>query len=727
MKTVFSRPRSALGIIVIVLAAVPAFAQDARSALAELGRKPSTLITDRYGRPLRAYLDGSAASVCSPVRLQEVSPWLVLAAVAAEDKRFFSHPGVDFRSVARAFWQNYRSGRTVSGASTITQQLARALNPGPRTFSSKFAEFFSALRLEAGHSKEEILESYFNSISYGNLLTGAGAASEAYFGIPVKDISPAQAALLAGIPKSPVNYDPYKHPDGAFRRQRSVLHRMLDLGLLDEAGYAEALSEKIQLRKRERPFTAPQFSDYVLRRTAPGSGSIRTTLDRDIQELAAKALENHLDGLRSGNHVTNGAVLVLDNSDGGVIAWVGSNDFSDAENAGQLDGVTALRQPGSALKPFLYALALSKGARTSDILEDEPLYAAGGHTTLNYDKTFHGKVRLREALACSYNIPAVRTAEKIGVESFLAKLRDFGFASLDRSAEFYGEGLALGNGEVTLLELANAYASLARGGIWFPVRFSSDGSGARPRRAVGRKEAWLITDILSDNSARTPAFGENSAFNLPFALAGKTGTTKDYRDNWAVGYTPEWTVGVWVGNFNGSPMRKVSGITGAAPVLKEVALGMNKRYPATAFNRPIGIRMMEICPVSGLPPSPFCPAVMEEVFSAGNIPSGRCGDHTAPPEPAGRAATAAKPAIKFPKSGDIFRLDPQTPRAAQALFMKADGNNPDTTWWVDGVELSDHGESAAWPLNPGIHRVYFSYSRAGRLFRSSPVRFSVFE
>ncbi|PIU20175.1 MAG: penicillin-binding protein 1C, partial [Elusimicrobia bacterium CG08_land_8_20_14_0_20_59_10] len=420
----------------------------------------STEITDRYGRALRSYLDGAAASACAPVKLEAVSPWLVLATVATEDKRFFSHPGVDLRSVARAVWQNSRNGRAVSGASTITQQLARALEPRPRTFTGKLAEMFSALRLEAGRSKEEILEGYFNGVSYGALITGAEAASRAYFGLPAKDISLAQAALLAGIPKSPVNYDPYRRPAAAFGRQRLILRRMLDSGLLDEENYRLALSEKVSIKPRESAFSAPHFADQAAKRSGPGR--VRTTLDLRVQESAAGALKNHLDALSARHHVTNGAVLVLENDTGSVLAWVGSNDFFDTAHSGQVDGVTALRQPGSALKPFLYALALSKGAKASDIIEDAPFSSPGGHAALNYDKAYHGKVRLREALACSYNIPAVRTAQKTGVSAFLAKLGDFGFASLDKPAAFYGEGLALGNGEVTLLELVNAYAALAR-------------------------------------------------------------------------------------------------------------------------------------------------------------------------------------------------------------------------------------------------------------------------
>ncbi|MDD2805693.1 MAG: penicillin-binding protein 1C [Elusimicrobiales bacterium] len=677
-------------------------------------------LTDRHGLPLRVR---SAEASSSPVKLQDISPWLILATVAAEDKRFFSHSGVDLRSVARAVWQNSRNGRTVSGASTITQQLARALEPRPRTFAGKISEMLSALRLEAGRSKEEILEGYFNGVSYGPRLTGAEAAARDYFGLPARDLSLAQAALLAGLPKSPVNYDPRRNPKAAFARQRLILRRLLDLGLADEENYRLAAGETVTVREREALFEAPHFARYALAR-ARGE-KIKTTLDSRAQEGAARALKNHLASLAGAHHVTNGAALVLDNATGGVLAWVGSADFFDERDAGQVDGVTALRQPGSALKPFLYALALSKGARTSDLIDDSPIFAAGGHAPLNYDKTYHGRVRLREALACSYNVPAVRLAQRVGPAAFLAKLRDFGFDSLDKPADHYGEGLALGNGEVRLLELAGAYAALARGGVWLPARWEDGAPGGAARRAIGRTEAYLVTSMLSDNSARAPAFGLNSPFNLPFDFAAKTGTTKDYRDNWAVGYTPEWTAAVWVGNFDGSPMRRVSGISGAAPALKEIALVLRKLYGSSQFQRPPGIKTVRVCPVSGLPPSQFCPSGMDELYGAANLPQGQCSEHR-PPE-ASAAPPAGKPVVKFPSDGDIFRIDPQTPRAAQALFFKAEGAEAEIVWAVDGKELTERGPSVAWPLAPGRHTVSFKALRDGKPAASRAARFTVIE
>lgn len=676
--------------------------------------KTSVLITDRFGRPLRVYHNGAA---CVPLKYDEISPWLVLATLAAEDKRFFSHPGVDLRAAARAFVQNVKSGHTVSGASTITQQLVRALKPRTPGLWGKIREMFFAVRLENDHSKEDILEAYFNNVSYGPLLTGVGAAAMDYFGMSASGLSPAQAALLAGIPKSPVNYDPRKNFNAASKRQRWVLLRMYELGLLDEEMHRLALAEEVTVREKEHFFSAPHFADQALRH-----GASNTTLDSRVQEAAARALQGQLSVLSRRNHVKNGAVLVIENATGGVLAWVGSNDFFDQHNSGQVDGVTALRQPGSALKPFLYALALTKGAKASDLLDDSPLYPVGGHAPVNYDKTYHGWVRMREALACSYNVPAVRLAQKVGVPEFLSKLKDFGFDSLKKPPEFYGEGLALGNGEVALLELVNAYATLARGGIWLPIRFGPP-ENIPARRAIGRSEAFIISDILSDNSARTPAFGPDSAFHLPFDLAAKTGTTKDYRDNWAVGYTPEWTIGVWVGNFNGDPMRRVSGITGAAPVLKEVALELNKLYGSSSFLRPSGVRSARICPVSGRLVSPFCPTSMEEYFLPKNVLTGQCEKHDPGVQQEMRYSGLV---VDFPKNGDIFRLDPQSPAASQALFFKTSSPG-EIIWTLDGKELRERGGSVSWELSPGRHNVYFTAVAKDKIAKSDKVFFRVLE
>lgn len=681
---------------------------------------PSAEILDRHGSRLRTLLS-SEESLSSPVRLDAVSPWVVLATLAAEDRRFYGHAGVDLRAVLRALWQNARAGRTVSGGSTLTQQLVRILERAPRTFRSKLREAVSAVLLERRLDKPSILEAYLNRAPYGSRILGIEAAAQAYFGMPARELSLGQAALLAGIPKSPSRLDPARRPAETWARQRRILKRMRDWGWLDESTYQLALSERSPIRSPSLAFSAAHFTERVRRETA--GRRIRTTLDRPLQEGLEAILRSHLQGL-GAYHVTNGAVVALDNSNGEVLAWVGSADFLDAERQGQVDGAAALRQPGSALKPFLYGRALAEGWRPADLLEDLPTRAPDGFTPRNYDESFHGPVRLREALACSYNVPAVRLTERLGVGKLLDTLRAFGFSSLQRRAEHYGLGLALGNGEVSLLELASAYSALARGGVWMPARIVLEPRQELPeaKRALDRESSYLVTDILSDNAARAPAFGLNSPLHLPFPFAAKTGTTKDYRDNWAVGYTPGWTVAVWVGNFDNTPMRRVSGITGAAPVLRDAAILMEQRFGSKPFPVPAGIRTAEVCTVSGRLAGPFCPERMEEVFSVKALPDGPCREHG--PAAAGAAAPLA---IDFPRPGDVFRIDRHAPRASQGLRLAATGKEGRGLFWaVDGRSLAGDGPGVWWTLEPGSHAVTLTWREEGRLRRAGPVHFLVF-
>ena len=696
----------------LLLLAAPAFSGPP-------GRPASVAVTAFDGRPIRTYL--AAGSVLrEPVALEDVSPWVILAVLAAEDRRFYSHHGVDLHAVARAAAQNLGAGRVVSGASTLTQQLARSIKPAPRTFLGKLGEVLSALKLEANYRKDEILEAYLNAVPFGNNCEGIQAAALSYFGVPASQLSLSQAAGLAGIPRGPALYDPVRRPAAFAARRAAVLRRMLELGYIDGESYRLASAERSVPSKPRLPFSAPQFADFMARRAPVSGGIVRSSLDPAAQEAAAAALSGHLSLLRGPNNATNGAALVLDNATGEVRAWVGSRDFFDKAADGEVDGVLALRQPGSALKPFLYALAISRGYSAGALLDDEPLYASGGYTPANYDKNFHGKVRLRQALACSYNIPAVRVAEALGPEALLGTLRSFGFAGLDRPASFYGAGLALGNGEVTLLELAAAYAALARGGIWTMPVFEAGKKPGQARRAVKAGEAFIINSILSDNQARAAAFGQDSPLNLPFELAAKTGTSKDYRDNWAVGYTPEWTVAVWVGNFNGEPMRKVSGISGAAPVMREIALAQHRLYGSTEFRRPPGVQSADICAESGLAAGARCRSIMREYFLSSTPQPPVCRTHD---EHSGNAADTAGPVIiKFPRDGDIFKLDPAFPKAAQALFFKSSLLSGEAVWVLDSREVPGGGP---WPLSAGRHTLYFRYDNGAA--SSPPVKFSVID
>ncbi len=655
---------------------------------------PSTTFYDRAGLPLRTVLSAHN-TYYHPVGLDQISPWLISAVVAAEEKRFYTQSGVDVAAVLRAAWQNTQGGAVVSGASTLTQQLVRAISPRPKTLWGKAKEAFFAVSLERTNTKEEILEQYFNLLEFGNLTQGVQEASQFYFGVDAADLSLAQAAFLAGLLKSPTYYNPLTHFARAQKRKAYVLEKMYENQFITAQLYQTALAEKLELHAAPRPFYAPHFTQYVSMLMPPGNTRVDTTLDRELQRNVEQIIANHLPRLED-NNVTNAAVVVLDNATGGVLAYAGSANFRDKKHSGQVDGVRALRQPGSALKPFVYGLAFEKNTlNPATLMADTDTFFEGGFRPRNYDESFHGLVPVRTALACSYNIPAVKAAETVGATQVLDFLHQLGFSSLTKPADFYGLGLSLGNGEVRLLELANAYATLARGGKFQPVQLAIRPLvklPGKPSRVLSEKSAYLVTDILKDNQARAPAFGLNSPLFLPFEMAAKTGTSKDYKDNLALGYTSRWTVGVWVGNFDASPMQKVSGITGAGPILRDVALATQARYPSPAFEAPTGLHRAKVCNETGLVARPTCPHTHEELFE--HVPPTCDGAHTTP-------VSALQ--ITSPSEGDIFYVDPSAPRSSQRLKFAAACAQNACNWQLNGRALPGTACQTWWPLTGGKH------------------------
>ncbi|WP_432635305.1 penicillin-binding protein 1C [Candidatus Avelusimicrobium sp.] len=662
---------------------------------------PSKQIYDRYGAPIRGFLS-ARNTYYLPVSLNEVSPWLIAAAVAAEDKRFFTHSGVDVAAILRAAWQNTTAGEVVSGASTITQQLARAVEPRPKTFWGKTREAFSALKIERQMTKEEILEEYFNLLELGNLTQGVEAASRFYFNTQAADLSLSQSAFLAGLAKSPTYYNPLKHFSRALKRRDWVLKKMLDNGFIDKEMYALAVSEQLELRSTARPFDAPHFTRLLEPLLPPDSQEVSSTLDKDLQLYAEGVVKNYISHLAEQN-VTNGAVVVLENATGAVLAYVGSADFYNSQNSGQVDGARALRQPGSALKPFVYGLAFERGSLTpASLILDEDTFFEGGFRPRNYDENYHGWVSARRALACSYNIPAVKAAELSGTFNLLALLRRAGFTSLTKPADFYGLGLALGNGEVRLLGLTNAYAALARGGVYKPVLFATNPiirAPGREARVLTPQAAYLVTDILADNNARAPAFGLNSPLSLPFPFAAKTGTSKDYKDNFAIGYTARWTVGVWVGNFDATSMQKVSGITGAGPILHDLAVYLQEKYPSGPFAVPEGIVRAQTCLDSGLLAGENCPHTQESAFDRAHLP-GVCSGH--------HKAVSTRLKIVSPTDKDVFKIDPSVPLASQAVKWAAECATDTCTWVLNGKKHPGSSCQEWWPLQEGKHTLSVS-------------------
>lgn len=554
-------------------------------------------LQDHAGRPLLTR-PATEAGYAVPVVEAALPKVLCDATLAAEDKRFRDHSGVDWRATLRAAASVVRHGRFTSGGSTITQQLIKLAEPRPRIFRTKVLEALQAMRLEQVWGKERILCEYLNRLDYGNRQIGCDQAARFYFGKPVHQLGLGEAALLAGLPQRPSWLNPLHHLDRALGRRQWILDRMRINGVVSEAEVRRAKANPVKLALAPRAFNAPHFTDLALTLAGRETSPVRTTLDLETQREVRRILRNRLIGLREHN-VRNGAVVVIENASGAVRALVGSPDFFSSDG-GRINGAWIPRSPGSALKPFLYSLALERGWSPESVLRDEPTdfpTPSGLYRPANYDRRFMGPVRLREALANSRNVPAVGLLSELGGPEVLRRrLHELGLATITRSAEYYGPGLALGNAEVRLLELVNAYACLARLGGYRPYRLLETQPVGEVEVVGDPRAAWRIADILSDNEARAYAFGYDSPLRFGFQVACKTGTSSDFRDNWALGYTPEFTVGVWVGNADASPMRNVSGVTGAGPVLHGVFEYLHGRFGTGWFQRPPGLdpRMVRV-------------------------------------------------------------------------------------------------------------------------------------
>ena len=693
-------------------------------------------LTDRHGAPLRERR--TEERFARAVELREVPPSLIHAMLAAEDKRFFDHRGVDVVALARAVVGNLRHHRVTSGASTITQQLVKISDPRPRTLATKLLEAARAWRLEQLWSKDEILEAYLNRIDFGNLNIGIAAAADFYFGKPLSDLSDAEAAFLAGLPKNPTRLNPHKSFARAQRREVTVLERMRDGGWLSAERFAAASQEKLTLQARPRRFLAPHFVDFVLQELPPDAPPVvATTLDLDLNRFVEGTVKDRLEQLRAKN-VRDGAVVVIDNRTGDVIALVGSENYF-APGTGQVNGALAPRSAGSTFKAFTYLLALERGATPASVVADVPtvfMTSTGAYHPENYNKRCYGPLRYRLALANSLNIPAVKVLNSIGGPATLqARLRAWGMTTLDQPADHYGLGLTIGNAETRLIELTNAYAALARLGEWRPYRVVLDpalekrpdlaaASLAAEHSAQTHDAAWLIADMLSDNAARTIGFGLHSALRFDFPVACKTGTSTDYRDNWAMGYTPEFTVGVWVGNFDGSPMREVSGVTGAAPIMHAVMEHLHTRFGTTWFATPDNIVEREVHPLTGnLLAHPRADAVKEKFLRVHLPPVESAEDYDADgrvklgPEyrawiesgengVTARALCDAQDAtlrLESPVAGTTFVIDPDLP-SSRLVPVKASGAAL-PVWESDSLHFRERDGRTYAEVSEGVHRL----------------------
>lgn len=676
-------------------------------SLSERFYTPSIRIVDRAGRLLYESIpaDGGRHTV---IPLEQIPLSLCQAVIATEDRSFYTNPGVDLKGILRALWINLRGGETIAGGSTITQQVAKnlLLEAGERTQRSlrrKLRESILAWQLAHKLSKDEILGIYLNQTYYGGMAYGVEAAAQTYFGKPASALDLAESALIAGIPQSPARYNPFSNPDGVKERQKVVLELMAKDGYISKDEQELAAREPLAYTATPYPMEAPHFVLWVLSQldgimTADeiyqhGGVIVQTTLDLDWQHAAERAVKRQIEQLAKensglGHNLHNAAVVAMNPSSGEILTMVGSPDYTDTEHEGAINMALAPRQPGSSIKPLVYATALDPSqsfpwtaatmildVRTSFITHDNKAYVPS-----NYDGLEHGPVLVREALASSLNVPAVITLKHIGLPAMFNTASKLGITTLTNPDE-YDLSLALGGGAVRLTELTAAYGAFANGGYRvtpYAIQMISDPVGANlytatpaPQvRVLDERVAWLVTDILSDNEARLIGFGRNSILRLDRPAAVKTGTTTNFHDNWTVGYTPDLVVGVWAGNADYQPMRDVSGVTGAAPIWHQFMRTVLTGTPEHDFSRPPGLVRLEVCALSGLLPTDDCPYRRLEWFIAGTEPSQTDPIYHKVTVDArtGRMADASTPAEQL-KTIEVLDLPPQAAPWARSKGM----------------------------------------------------------
>jgi len=675
-------------------AAVPSF-ESVRAA----HRPSDTTLLDRHGTPIQTLRTDTTVRRLPWLSLAELSPALLHAIVLSEDRDFYSHSGVDWGALAHSAWSNAWNTRT-RGASTLTMQLAGLLDDdlqrpaAGRSVAQKLGQIATARELEASWSKSQILEAYVNRVPWRGELVGINALSQTLFGKHASGLDTLEAAVAASLLRGP-------NASAAVVTQRSC-------GVLQAQGQScVGVASLVQdaLTRRGAPALgeqlAPHFSRQVLAGVKPAPARLRTSIDAPLQRIAREALRQQLAEL-SGRNVEDGAVLVLDNASGEVLAWVGSS--GELSDAAQVDGVLARRQPGSTLKPFVYGLAFEQRLITpASLIDDSPAQlatASGLYLPQNYDRAFKGWVSARTALGASLNVPAVRVGAMLGADALWARLNAFGF-ELPESGGYYGDSLALGSADVTLLALTNAYRALANGGALSPTRLRPASKRPPARRVASAAATYLVTDILSDNNARALTFGLDSSLALRGPVAVKTGTSKDLRDNWCIGYSDRYTVGVWVGNASGEPMHDVSGVSGAAPVWRVVMQQLHESVPSRRAAPPPGVVRYRARFEADLEPP------RDELALAGTEPASS--------RPTAIAAGAF--GIRSPRSGSIYALDPDMPPQVQKIVFEGEAG----TWLLDG-KVVGRGSRVNWAPWPGRHELVL---RAGRSSVAHTVRFEV--
>lgn len=572
---------------------------------------------------------------------------LIEAVISAEDKNFFKHKGIDYKAILRAFISNLLNRKIVSGGSTITQQLSKSIIHRERNYINKFYEALDSIRLEKNLTKEEILTEYLNRIFFGNNCYGIGAAAELYFKKEVKDLNINESVILASIIKSGTKFNPYKYEERLHLRKIYVLGQMKNNNYIKEEEYNNYINENttIYTNREKNILKAPHFVMYIKdsldKLKYSNITEVKTTLDYKMQKEASLVISNASQSLHSFN-VRNISCVILNAKTGEVLSMIGSMDYFDKETDGSVNGAIALRQPGSALKPFLYAYLFDKGESPASVIGDIKTYInspGGDYIPENFDRKYRGPVTIRDALANSLNIPAVRWLSKYSLKDFQNILVKSGLRSIDKNPDYYGYSLVLGSAEVRLIDLASAYTIFPNSGIfinhysavslkkengdifYFPKKSYTH------KRVISEESAYLINKILSDRNARMGSFRSYRGLVYPFSIAIKTGTSKGSRDAWAIGYTKDYIVGLWLGDFKGSEMINITGGNGAVPILYDLFSMLNKSQKETKWHKPKDIIEREICLISGKLKGEFCKETRLEEFSIFNVPKEECDVH----------------------------------------------------------------------------------------------------
>ena len=713
------RSRSLLIWAVIVLAMVTAIVWSIPIP-AELQKSPTGTLTllDCRRREI-AQLASAEARTQFPIPLERMGLWLPRITVALEDRRFYEHSGIDWRALAAASARNLRSRHLVSGASTITQQLVKlATGRDRRSWSRKLYEAIIAWKLEHRWSKERILAEYLNRSSYGNRRIGPEAAARAYFGKSARDLTLSEAIFLAGLPQAPTRLNPWRHPEEAGRKYARSLARLVQLGFIDR-DQEQLLAQPPKAEHADPSRLAPHFVDAVVARNLGLHGTIRTTLDLDLQTMVERLARSHLSALNR-HDITQAAVVIIENASGAIRAMVGSENYA----VSQINGATQPRSCGSTLKPFVYLDAIDKRLLTAasllpdtpDAIRDE--YA--DYDPQNYNRHYLGPVRLREALACSLNVPAVFTLSRLGARPAFYQLQKWGF-NFPQGLSDYGAGFILGNAETRLVDLAAAYAGLARGGTAMRAKFLA--AEHQPITRIASTEATaIITDILCDNDARQRSFGTRSALAFEQRIAAKTGTSSGFRDAWTVGFDKEHTVAVWAGNFEGRPMRDTFAVHAATPLWATVVQELLRRdHPLDSPVENERLVRREICKATGLLPSRLSSARMSELFLAGTEPRDDSSDYFAAdgklllPNAYSRwcvsrdntigAHVRSEFRITSPLPNAHYQIDPVLPASQQMVELTA-AFGGDVNWFVNGEQISARKDARFfWQLSPGEWQV----------------------